>query len=1169
MAHERRGGKAVNESQIFGNALKLATPEERSAYLAEACAGDPRLRTDVEALLRAHANDPGYLEQPAGTLGGTVDSPPAAGLPAGSASGPGSSEQPGTVVSGRYKLLEEIGEGGMGTVYMAEQTRPVKRLVALKQIKAGLDSRQVLARFEAERQALALMDHPNIAKVLDAGATDSGRPYCVMELVKGVPITQFCDKQRLTPRERLELFIPVCQAVQHAHQKGITHRDLKPSNVLVGLYDGVPIPKVIDFGVAKAAGPKLTEATLYTGFGAVIGTPEYMSPEQARLDNLDIDTRSDIYSLGVLLYELLTGTTPLQRNRLKQAALLEVLRLVREEEPPRPSHRLSTTEELPSIATCRNIEPRKLSGLVRGELDWIVMKALEKDRNRRYETASGLAADLGHYLNDEPVQAGPPTARYRFRKFARRNKVVLITTALVAATLVLGTVVSTWQSLRAMRAEHLAQTRLETSEANLYVSRVNLALSECLANNVPRALELLDGCPQDLRGWEWDYASRQCHLELYTFLQSGKAINGVAFSPDGARVASVSGGFGNDQPAVKGDLVVRDVATGQEIFSDRDVASGYWGVAFSPDRRWLATGNASDLVIWNAATGKVEFRLTDPGNRDYPVLSLAFSPDSRRIIAGYGRFYSSDVGHANLRDLTSRKLIDRIPGRRKEVYSVAFSPDGREVALAGEGLVEQWDLTATPRWIRSIPCHGGAADRRSVCAVAFSPDGRCLASGGFDRTLRLWDRATGLEIQAFYGHEGFVRGLAFSPDGRWLVSASEDLSLKLWEVASGRKLADFHGHQSFTSCVAFRPPDGQLIASGGVDGAVKLWLTTPRAPLTLTGHGGFVTGLAFLPESQRLVSGETNYSYRGRLMLWDATTGDPLEPSFEGCPAVSALALRRDGRRLATVHLSNAGVATVRVRDLGTGQPVWKQEAQAAVVNDVAYSPDGRWLASAGVNKREIGGEVRLWDAETGREIRNFGKHTAGVHGVAFSPDSRWLASGWGDGMVRIWDAKDPAREARELPRHAGEVKRVMFLPDGRLASAGGRATTDGNPSGLGEVKIWDLSTGQGLDLRGHTEVVEGLACSPDGRRLATGSLDRTIKLWDTTTGEEVFTLRGHTAGVICVAFSPDGRRLASGGWDRTVRVWDTDPPASDILSRRGAESRTKPLELPDNPFAP
>jgi serine/threonine protein kinase len=342
--------------------------------------------------------------------------------------------------------------------------------VAVKVIKPGMDSRQVLARFEAERQALALMDHPSIAKVLDAGATDQGRPYFVMELVKGVPITQFCDERRLTPLERLELAIPVCQAVQHAHQKGVIHRDLKPSNVLVGLYDGVPVPKVIDFGVAKAAGQKLTEATLFTGFGAVVGTPEYMSPEQAQLDNLDVDTRSDVYALGVLLYELLTGTTPLNRKRLKEAAVLEVLRVIREEEPPRPSTRLSTTEELPSIAACRNIEPRRLSSLVRGELDWIVMKALEKDRNRRYETASGLAADLRRYLDDEPVQACPPSAGYRFRKFARRNRRAMLTAAILALMLLaaIGSLV--------ISNVRIARKQAELDRANQELTGVNEAL---------------------------------------------------------------------------------------------------------------------------------------------------------------------------------------------------------------------------------------------------------------------------------------------------------------------------------------------------------------------------------------------------------------------------------------------------------------------------------------------------------------------------------------------------------------------------------------------------------------------------------------------------------------------------------------------------------------------
>jgi serine/threonine protein kinase/WD40 repeat protein len=432
MSHATAG-----ERSIFLEAIEIASAEGRAAYLDAACGDDPMLRARVEDLLRAHERPLGLLDAP-NAAEPTADPGPLR-------------EGPGTFI-GPYKLLEVIGEGGMGVVYMAEQTRPVRRKVALKVIKPGTGSHQVIARFDAERQALALMDHPNIARVLDAGATESGRPYFVMELVRGVPITEYCDRERLPISDRLDLFVLVCQAVQHAHQKGVIHRDLKPSNVLVGLYDDVPVPKVIDFGVAKATGPRLTEATLFTGFGAIIGTPEYMSPEQAQLDNLDIDTRSDIYSLGVLLYELLTGSTPLDRKRFPTAAPLETLQLVREEEPPRPSTRLSTTEDLTSIAASRSIEPRRLTGLVRGELDWIVMKALEKDRRRRYETAGALAADVMRHQTDRPVEARPASAWYQFTKFARRRRGVLTTASLVGLALVAGTGVSTWQAIRAQEA---------------------------------------------------------------------------------------------------------------------------------------------------------------------------------------------------------------------------------------------------------------------------------------------------------------------------------------------------------------------------------------------------------------------------------------------------------------------------------------------------------------------------------------------------------------------------------------------------------------------------------------------------------------------------------------------------------------------------------------------
>jgi serine/threonine protein kinase/tetratricopeptide (TPR) repeat protein len=424
------GSRPDNEA-IFHAAREIPDPERRREYVREACGGDEARFAQVEALLAAAEGPDSLLDRPAAANPVvTIDQP--------------ATERLGAVI-GPYKLIEPIGEGGMGTVWMAQQTEPVKRAVAVKLIKSGMDSKQVLARFEAERQALALMDHPNIARVLDAGATTNGRPYFVMELVKGVPITTYCDEHRLMPTQRLELFVPVCQAIQHAHHKGIIHRDIKPSNILIALYDGKPVPKVIDFGVAKAAGQQLTDKTLMTGFGSVVGTLEYMSPEQAELNQLDIDTRSDIYSLGVVLYELLTGSTPLDKKRLQQAAFAEVLRIIREEEPQKPSTRLShSTDSLPSVSAQRQMEPAKLTRLLRGELDWIVMKALEKDRSRRYETANGFAMDVQRYLADEQVLACPPSAGYRLRKFVRRNKRSLAVAALVLFLLALLGGVAGW-----------------------------------------------------------------------------------------------------------------------------------------------------------------------------------------------------------------------------------------------------------------------------------------------------------------------------------------------------------------------------------------------------------------------------------------------------------------------------------------------------------------------------------------------------------------------------------------------------------------------------------------------------------------------------------------------------------------------------------------------------
>jgi non-specific serine/threonine protein kinase/serine/threonine-protein kinase len=478
---------APGEKSIFLEAIELTSAEERSCYLHRACGGDPSLLAQIEALLRAHEGTVALLDvpQPAERA---IESRPIR-------------EGTGTRI-GPYTLLEQIGEGGMGVVYLAEQTLPMRRKVALKIIKPGMDTKQVVARFEAERQALAMMDHPNIASVHDGGATESGRPYFVMELVCGIPITDYCDRERLSITDRLDLFVLVCRAVQHAHQKGIIHRDLKPSNILVTVIDGAAVPKIIDFGVAKATGHSLTERTLHTGFAQLVGTPLYMSPEQVELSGVDVDTRSDIYSLGVLLYELLTGTTPFDEETFRKAAFDEMRRIIREEEPPTPSTRLSglsrshapredsvtetVTTIVKSVATQRRTQPAKLTKLIRGELDWIVMKALEKDRKRRYETPNDFADDVMRYLTDQPVEACPPSVSYRFARYARRNRVALTAAVMVATALISGTGASLWQAAQARRAQRKAEAAEARAANEAAIARaVNEFLQDDLLGKAP------------------------------------------------------------------------------------------------------------------------------------------------------------------------------------------------------------------------------------------------------------------------------------------------------------------------------------------------------------------------------------------------------------------------------------------------------------------------------------------------------------------------------------------------------------------------------------------------------------------------------------------------------------------------------------------------------------
>jgi serine/threonine protein kinase/WD40 repeat protein len=1100
-------------NDLFLKALEAGSPEERRAYLDGACGGEPSLRAQVEALLAASEQAGNFLQAPAEGLRATADEQPL-------------DEAPGAVI-GPYKLLELIGEGGMGAVWMAEQREPMQRKVALKIIKAGMDTRQVVARFEAERQALALMDHANIAKVLDGGTTAGGRPYFVMELVKGTPITRYCDEHRLTPRERLELFVPVCQAIQHAHQKGIIHRDVKPSNVLVAPYDGRPVPKVIDFGVAKATGQRLTERTLFTGFGAVLGTLEYMSPEQAELNNQDIDTRSDLYSLGVLLYELLTGTTPLPHERLTQAAFTETLRLIREEEPPRPSTRLSESgARLPAVAAQRHMEPAGLTRLVRGELDWIVMKALEKDRRRRYETVNGLALDVQHYLADEPVKACPPTVGYRLRKVVRRHRGPLIAAGLVLLALVAGVIGTTWGLVSAERALSELQdqqNKTRAAEATARDKSGKLALlywKETRASRQARqpgvrysSLEALTEAMRQLRELNQLEANRPelrddaiATLALWDVrpikhLPSAPGQPHPCLDPLGEYYAAV------DAPTA---------VSWRRLADDQVVHRWQWDglrcdiVDVSPDGRYVAAFCQDDREkevcrVWDSGTGSLVFQrpirgrghafrpdgkvlaldqgdsitLCDLGTgRDLPPLPVRpgkdrwrFHPSGQYLAVSY-----RDPPGVEVWDLAAGKVVCQLPGAPA---SLAWSPDGSLLALGSPD---------TNIYLCAFP--GGKVQavlrghEHVVTWVEFHPSGRLLASCSHDDTTRLWCFAPGGELVL----PGEQLDAGFSRDGRRLVTWSRQGGVTAWEVADPGGWLHYLPHGDAPDRarrgVAFAP-DGRLLASASQDGAL-LW-DAAAARLVGRAPSGDGVAVAFHPREPRLFTAGS-----GGLMQW------PIVPERDGRtlrvgPGTVLRSTTGDGQSLriavaATGErlLLGAGDGGLDLVPLAEPGPARRLGAHDCL-SGVALSPDGRWAASAG----GADDAVCVWDVARGAVVRRFPYGGDAWCGATFSPDGRWLVIAVRTDFrfleVGSWEEK-----ARLERGPQSLCSSVTFTPDGRLL-----AVVDGRK----RVQLYDvaglpprrLAT---LEIPGSANV-SGLSLSPDGARLAANTEQHVIALWD------------------------------------------------------------------------
>ena len=1097
---------------IFDAAIELP-PERRAAYVQEDCAKDDALRQRVEALLRAHESAEAFMASPAvAPRAETVVVEPA--------------EQPGDRI-GRYKLLQQIGEGGCGVVYMAEQEEPVRRRVALKIIRLGMDTKNVIARFEAERQALALMDHPNIAKVFDAGATETGRPFFVMELVRGVRITEYCDQNNLSTEERLLLFAQVCQAIQHAHQKGVIHRDIKPSNILVADHDGVLVPKLIDFGIAKATtDQRLTDKTLFTAFAQFIGTPAYMSPEQAKLSGLDIDTRTDIYSLGVLLYELLTGKTPMDQTELLEAGLDEMRRTIQETEPARPSTRLSAMrqDELTTTARHRRIEPPKLIHLLRGDLDWIVMKALEKDRRRRYATANGLASDIQRHLDCETVLARPPSAAYRLQKRVRRNKLAFSAIGVVACALVLGVTVSTWQAVRATKAEHAEKAQAASLRRKAYAAEVNVAFQALAENNLARAVDLLNrqrpkAGEEDPRGFEWRLLWQHCQPDQKVTFRDAGAWRGVAFSPDGKWLAYA------------GDEIVIRALPSQDEVTTIPFSGGLGTLAFSPRARVLAVGQDTEVRIWSTESWEEERTL--PGARS-PAL---FSPDGQWLVTGAPGPVAGVPGGYRVWKTETWQMESFFGVEPDPLWlarnAMAFSPDGSLLVTAGHPDEQQsgnrfqiWDFPSLTVRSNFARFPGGF-----VCA-GFAPDGKHLLTGTGEGELLVWNIAEGRIVDRLKEHTSCITAITPGRDGRTFATASTDRTLVLWEAAPRKPLARFRGHLGQVWSVDMSP-DGRMLASAALDGTTKLWDAAKRHGQRELSECFLIAG--FSSDSRRLVGVGSAQS-----KLWNLENGAIATIPLQGTQKppsrgeYRSLRASRDvqGTEPKAVCVQADGV--VELWDLATMSRLCSWQADDEDVTVAALSPDGQFIATGNAT-----GNMVLWKAGTRDEVRRF--ETLGVSGklmsLTFSSDGRLLAGSEDqnqqDSHVGVWDVNTGA-VMRKLPVGAGSlVLSLVFSPDRKLL-----ATAEQNET----VRLWDIASGAlRVTLKGHAQTVVSVAFTADGKTLATGGADSKVKLWNIATEQEVVTLE-LPGGCRSVRFSPDGRTLAVGFLlepEQRIRLWE------------------------------
>ncbi len=1055
------------------------------------------------------------------------------------------------MVIDHYRLIEPIGTGGMGTVWLAQQDEPVRRRVALKVTNNRFNSKKSNARFEAERQAIALMDHQNIAKILDAGTTSDGHPYFVMELVDGVPLNEYCDERNFDLNERLELMIPVCRAIQHAHQKGIIHRDLKHSNVLVTEYDGVPVPKVIDFGLAKSQINELTltDKTLFTEIGKVVGTVQYMSPEQAETSNVDVDTRSDIYSLGVMVYKLLVGVTPLNDGDLEKMPLLEALKAIREKIPPKPSVKVRSAAQFDSeILANRNCRADELVSQLKGDLDCIVMKALESDRKHRYQTANALALELTRYLNNEKILARPHSTIYSIRKFVKRNRGFVASISSAAALLIVGIIATSMAYLWALdegAAARAAATksdrdriRLEEANANLDETQeilrsrllsvqLHLAWNHWKMGAATDAIEILNQLSKDGEGgWEVDYLWSEFNSSQSTLFGHAGPVETSTVSRDGKWLAT----SGRDNC-----VYLWEVDGHKKIFQFRTTETPNC-LSFSPDGSRLACGDLDNKIyIWDLASRTTE-KVCGPYASD--VTTLEFCPGSDLLLFGMnvkdtfksnGRVFTFK-DHSATRlpyqfvSLDTYEIVDSLPVLASDDALLSFSRDGERLATSGvDGKINIWKRENGKY---ELDTTHDLADA-NLTAMSLSPSGLLMTCGYSDQSVLVWELANDKLIKSFSGHNGAVRSVCFSENEEYVLSGSEDTTAILWYL-EGNRNRQFQGHLKSITNAIFLPGRSEIVTSS-LDHTAKIWSFDKNSnTISIDAHSysesplnsHVVWAADFSPDGNRLVS----VSEDGTIAVLDCVNGVVLKTMGDNLdvPAIGA-AYAPDGSVIATAN--EDGLVSIWSADDFSLQRGF--QAHDETIWDLNFSPDSKYIITASAD-----GTARIFDFDTKFEAAVLESHGDEVSSASYSADGTMIVTSSDDHLSKIWDAKSK-KLIRTLVGSKSEIWQAVFSEQGDFVGA---------CTYTGELLVWETATGK-LVLSiddAHNGQIGSLAFSKDGKRLITAGDDASLRIWDIETGVNLFELLdnanvefGH------VSFSDDGKKLVSGNQFGLLTVRD------------------------------